>query len=83
MTAAVFDFETKSSYSIRVSTTDATGQPFEDQLTVTVTDVAEDTPAGGGCAPGRGSPAAFAIFGLLAAFARLLWRAAARPRTSR
>ena len=37
-TAAVLDFETVPSYSIRVRTTDAAGLSFEKQLTVTVTD---------------------------------------------
>jgi gliding motility-associated-like protein len=41
-TAAVFDFETKSSYSVRVRVTDAGGLTFERALTITVTDVNED-----------------------------------------
>ena len=41
-TAAVFDFETKASYSVRVRVTDAGGLSFERQLTLTVTDVNED-----------------------------------------
>jgi gliding motility-associated-like protein len=41
-TAAVFDFETKASYSVRVRVTDAGGLSFERQLTITVTDVNED-----------------------------------------
>ena len=41
-TAAVFDFETKSSYSVRVRVTDAGGLTFEKALTITVTDVNED-----------------------------------------
>jgi gliding motility-associated-like protein len=41
-TAAVFDFETKNSYSVRVRVTDAGGLTFERQLTITVTDVNED-----------------------------------------
>jgi hypothetical protein len=40
-----FDFETKSSYSVRVRSTDATGNSFEKAFTVTVSDVNE-TPAG-------------------------------------
>jgi autotransporter-associated beta strand protein len=36
---AAFDYETKSSYTIRVRTTDAGGLSTEKQLTVTVTDV--------------------------------------------
>jgi hypothetical protein len=42
-TAAVFDFETKSSYSIRVRATDS-GSPaqfFEKSITITITDVVE------------------------------------------
>ena len=42
-TAAIFDFETKSSYSIRVRSTDAAGLFFEEQFTITVTD-ANDGP---------------------------------------
>jgi autotransporter-associated beta strand protein len=38
-TRAVFDYETKSSYTIRVRTTDTGGLFTEKQLTVTVTDV--------------------------------------------
>jgi VCBS repeat-containing protein len=38
-TAAQFDFESKSSYSIRVRTNDGHGGTFEKQLAVTVTDV--------------------------------------------
>jgi hypothetical protein len=37
LTAAVFDFETKSSYSIRVRTTDSASQSIEQVFTVTVT----------------------------------------------
>ena len=40
-TAAVFDFETKSSYSVRVRVTDAGGLSFERAFTITVTDVNE------------------------------------------
>jgi ELWxxDGT repeat protein len=43
LTAASFDFETKSSYTIRVRTTDQGGLWFEKQFTITVTDV-NDTP---------------------------------------
>ena len=39
--AAVFDFENKSSYSVRVRATDSTGLTFEEVFTVTVTDVNE------------------------------------------
>jgi hypothetical protein len=42
-TNAVFDFETKSSYSIRVRTTDQGGLFFERTFTITVTDVEETT----------------------------------------
>ena len=38
---AVFDFETKSSYSVRVRVTDAGGLSFEKAFTITVTDVNE------------------------------------------
>ena len=40
-TLAVFDYETKSSYSIRVRTTDQGGLSIEQVFTVTVTDVNE------------------------------------------
>jgi gliding motility-associated-like protein len=40
-TAAVFDFETKSSYSVRVQVTDAGGLSFEKVITISVTDVNE------------------------------------------
>jgi len=40
-TAGVFDFETKSSYSVRVRVTDAAGLTFEKEFTITVTDVNE------------------------------------------
>ena len=42
-TAAVFDFETKSSYSVRVRATDngTPAQSFEEQLTITVSNVNE------------------------------------------
>ncbi len=40
-TGASFDFETKSSYTIRVKVTDAGGLTFEKQFTITVTDVVE------------------------------------------
>jgi hypothetical protein len=43
-TNAVFDFEAKSSYSIRVRVTDSGGLTFEKQLTITVTDVVENAP---------------------------------------
>ena len=38
-TKAIFDYETKNSYSIRVKTTDQGGLSFEKQLTIGVTDV--------------------------------------------
>ncbi|MGR9087603.1 MAG: Ig-like domain-containing protein, partial [Gammaproteobacteria bacterium] len=41
--AAVFDFETKASYSIRVRSSDAGGLPVDKQFTITVTD-ANDAP---------------------------------------
>jgi VCBS repeat-containing protein len=40
-TSAVFDFETKSSYTIRVRSTDNAAAFFEKQFTITVTDVPE------------------------------------------
>ncbi|MDB9485781.1 SGNH/GDSL hydrolase family protein [Dolichospermum circinale CS-537/01] len=40
-TNAVFDFETKNSYSIRVKTTDQSGLSFEKQLTIGVSNVNE------------------------------------------
>ena len=40
-TAAVFDFEAKSSYSIRVRARDERGAAFQKALTISVTDVAE------------------------------------------
>ncbi|WP_236097191.1 cadherin repeat domain-containing protein, partial [Dolichospermum planctonicum] len=43
-TNAVFDFETKNSYSIRVQTTDQGGLSFEKQLNITVTNVNEAVP---------------------------------------
>ena len=46
-TSAIFDFETDSSYSIRVRATDQGALFFEKQFTITVTDVAE----GGNTAP--------------------------------
>ena len=39
--SAAFDFETKSSYSIRVRTTDSGGATFEKVFTIAVTDVVE------------------------------------------
>jgi gliding motility-associated-like protein len=41
-TAAVFDFETKNSYSLRLRVTDAGGLTFERAFTIMVTDVNED-----------------------------------------
>jgi hypothetical protein len=46
----VFDFETKSSYSIRIRSTDAGGLFFEKQFTITVNDLAE-----GGTPPPTGN----------------------------
>ncbi|NTW20226.1 MAG: hypothetical protein HGA42_11740 [Nostocales cyanobacterium W4_Combined_metabat2_030] len=42
-TKAVFDYETKNSYSIRIKTTDQGGLSFEKQLTIGVTDVNDHT----------------------------------------
>ena len=44
---SAFDFETKSSYSIRVITTDAGGLTFEKVFTITINDVDEDTDGDG------------------------------------
>jgi Cadherin domain/Bacterial Ig domain len=41
-TAAVFDYEAKNSYTVRVQTDDGHGHTFQKQLTVTVTDVQEN-----------------------------------------
>ena len=41
--SVVFDYETKSSYSIRIRSTDQGGLYFEKQFTITVNDVAEPT----------------------------------------
>ena len=41
VTAAVFDFETKASYSVRVRTTDGGGLTFEKAFVITVNDVNE------------------------------------------
>jgi|GEM_PF-1432136 len=43
-TAAVFDFETKASYSIRVRTTDQGGLTYDEAFTITVTNVDEVPP---------------------------------------
>jgi ELWxxDGT repeat protein len=42
LTAESFDYETKSSYSIRVRTSDPAGLTYEESLTIVVTDVDED-----------------------------------------
>ena len=44
-TAASFDFETKSSYSIRVAVTDSGSLTYEKQFTISVTNVNEDPTA--------------------------------------
>lgn len=41
ITNAVFDYETKSTYSIRVRTTDSTNQSHDEILTVSITDINE------------------------------------------
>ncbi|HQK02589.1 MAG TPA: Ig-like domain-containing protein, partial [Anaerolineaceae bacterium] len=41
-TSAVFDYETKASYSITIRTTDAGGLYYEEAFTITVTDVYEE-----------------------------------------
>jgi hypothetical protein len=43
-TAAVFDYESKSSYSIRIQTEDITGKTFEKQFTIAVINVMEFAP---------------------------------------
>ncbi len=42
---ASFDFETKSSFSIRVRVTDSVGATFEEQLTISVTNVEDAAPS--------------------------------------
>jgi hypothetical protein len=49
-TAAVLDFETRSSYTIRLRVSDGNGGTFEQQLTITVTD-ANDAPTALALAP--------------------------------
>ena len=44
-TDGYFNFETQSSYLIRVKTTDAAGASFIQEFTLTVSDVIEDTPS--------------------------------------
>jgi uncharacterized protein (DUF2141 family) len=53
LTAAVFDYETQASYSIRVRTTDASGLFFEQAFTISITDLPEP-PTLTGVAPGSG-----------------------------
>ena len=60
--SAAFDFETKSSYSIRVRTTDSGGATFEKPFTITVTDVVEGSTFAGAY-PGK-SPTDIAPNGL-------------------
>jgi hypothetical protein len=43
-TNAVFDYETKNSYSIRVRVTDHLGLTYEEAFTITITDVVENNP---------------------------------------
>ena len=43
LTAAVFDFETKNSYSVRVRTTDTASNNFEEALTISVNDITTET----------------------------------------
>ena len=43
----VFDFETKTSYSVRIKTTDAGGLTYEKALTITINDLDEDTDGDG------------------------------------
>ena len=58
---AVFDFEAKSSYAIRVRTTDQGGLFFDQTFTVTVTDVNEVIPNTAPALDSSGNP--FAILG--------------------
>ena len=46
-TADVFDYETKSSYSVRIRSTDSGGLTFEDTFEITITDFDEDMDADG------------------------------------
>jgi hypothetical protein len=41
---SVFDFEAKSSYSVKIRTTDQTGRSFEKTFTVNITDVSDQPP---------------------------------------
>lgn len=50
LTGAVFDFEAKSSYTVRVRTTDQNGLTYQKTFTITVTDV-DDTPPAAPSAP--------------------------------
>ena len=43
-TNAVFDFETRSSYSVRIRATDRLGLAFEKAFTIAITDVVENNP---------------------------------------
>ena len=64
VTNALLDFETKSSYSVRIQATDNAGATFADKLTISITDQANETggffltvnsvPAGGGLTSGAG-----------------------------
>ncbi|KLU01377.1 other cellular organization [Rhodopirellula islandica] len=45
VTATTLDFETQSSYSVRIQTTDSGGATFEQALTITITNVNEDPTA--------------------------------------
>ena len=51
LTAAAFDYETKTTYSIRVQTADAGGLTYQKQFTVTVIDIDEIPPTVTGTVP--------------------------------
>lgn len=46
-TNAVFDFETKSSYSVRVRTTDSSNSTYEEALTITINNIINEMNADG------------------------------------
>ena len=66
-TAAVFDYETKTNYTIRVRTTDFGGEFYEEVFSIAVTDVDDQTPTVKVLAPGNGKiyPASLLINGTI------------------
>lgn len=58
----IFDFETKNSYSIRVRTTDAGLEFYEEQITITVNDLAEGSSGGSGGGSGSSGGSSGCIF---------------------